>query len=567
MGKVLEIATLLIFRSNAYTWRGGLKLQGDGCPIGLDLSGEIGRLETAETDITISLKCEENDIQVDLSKRYVDDKTDILGSIPFGYRWCDGQVQFNNKWIEEDQHIPVDKHTCNVLTGLCNSTMPSIQFVGAVASDYPDEHVPILDMAVCMIEMTEPADENTPKFSYPQVEYKFFKKKMARQTVMKASSAMPEGIKRETLVNEMIRRLANTSLDQPNTTKNTVEAVNDFMVAMKLSGYTEKVRRETAVAGFKGFNRKVFEAKSLNKPLHRHMEEGASLRHKSKISLKANWFNKKRENGSKFHQETEVPSFIPRPRRKPREAIPAKPVSTQDSRQVDNVIFIPYTQKGDLRKRLQEVDDNITKMMGVGRTKYVERAGLAFHSQLVNKNVWQALLGGCGRPHCYVCKFSGGKGISCRSESVCYQMTCSLCEKEGRRIIYIGETSRSSMERIYEHMWLFKMRKEGNPELNEANSVLWNHSKSTHNSTMTTSHWKVEVTSSHKTPLSRQITEAVRISKEPKANLLNSKNEFAANNLPEIALQYGSQIVTATQMRGGRMMKRKPSKSSTKTWK
>ena len=59
-------------------------------PIGLDLSGEIGRLETAETDKAITIKCEENGIKVDLSKRYVDDKTVVLGCIPYGYRWSEG---------------------------------------------------------------------------------------------------------------------------------------------------------------------------------------------------------------------------------------------------------------------------------------------------------------------------------------------------------------------------------------------------------------------------------------------------------------------------------------------
>ena len=63
--------------------------------------------------------------------------------------------------------------------------------------------------------------------------------------------------------------------------------------------------------------------------------------------------------------------------------------------------------------------------------------------------------------------------------------------------------------------------------------------------------YKVEVISSHKSPLSRQISEAVRISREPKSNLLNSKQEFGANNLPEIALKYGNQFVThMPQMRG-----------------
>ena len=60
-------------------------------------------------------------------------------------------------------------------------------------------------------------------------------------------------------------------------------------------------------------------------------------------------------------------------------------------------------------KKIQLIDDNVTKIMGVGRTKYVERAGLALHRQIVNKNPWQNLLGGCRRDDCYVCKSTGGK--------------------------------------------------------------------------------------------------------------------------------------------------------------
>lgn len=147
----------------------------------MDLSGEIGRLETAETDKAIALKCEENDIEVDISRRYVDDLTKAMGCIPHGYRWKDGKIQFNEDWIVEDQHIPLDKHTCQIIVDLANSINPSIQFVGDVASDYPDKYVPILDMAVQMITINVPEnkEEGIPAYSYQNIQYKFFKKKMA----------------------------------------------------------------------------------------------------------------------------------------------------------------------------------------------------------------------------------------------------------------------------------------------------------------------------------------------------------------------------------------------------
>ena len=43
--------------------------QSDGAPIGLDLSGEIGRLVMALWDVDFMDKCENNKIVVDLNQR------------------------------------------------------------------------------------------------------------------------------------------------------------------------------------------------------------------------------------------------------------------------------------------------------------------------------------------------------------------------------------------------------------------------------------------------------------------------------------------------------------------
>ena len=48
IGKVLEIAVNKIFDSNTYTIGGKIRVQEQGSPIGLDLSGEKARLEMAD---------------------------------------------------------------------------------------------------------------------------------------------------------------------------------------------------------------------------------------------------------------------------------------------------------------------------------------------------------------------------------------------------------------------------------------------------------------------------------------------------------------------------------------
>ena len=106
----------------------------------------------------------------------------------------------------------------------------------------------MLDMQMQIIRIEAPADHqmNIPTYTYPQVSYSFYKKPMARKSIMRADSAMPEGIKRETITNELIRRLSNTSQNHPDTRVNTVKAVNEYMRSMKISGYSEKIRHDCA---------------------------------------------------------------------------------------------------------------------------------------------------------------------------------------------------------------------------------------------------------------------------------------------------------------------------------
>ena len=85
---------------------------------------------------------------------------------------------------------------------------------------------------------------------------------------------------------------------------------------------------------------------------------------------------------------------------------------------------------------------------------------------------------------------------------------------------------------------MFEARKEGFDEDGEptpASSVLWIHSKEEHGGEMLKEDWKVKIISSHRTALSRQVTEAVKIrDSEPHVILLNSKMEFGANTLTNV---------------------------------
>ena len=63
--------------------------------------------------------------------------------------------------------------------------------------------------------------------------------------------------------------------------------------------------------------------------------------------------------------------------------------------------------------------------------------------------------------------------------------------------------------------------------------------------------WEVTLTSSHKGALSRQVTEACRISSEGLGSLLNKKNEFGANNLTEMGVVKGDFVMGETKRKRG----------------
>merc|ERR1712059_20124 len=54
---------------------------------------------------------------------------------------------------------------------------------------------------------------------------------------------------------------------------------------------------------------------------------------------------------------------------------------------------------------------------------------------------------------CLVCTSQEeGKGISCMKRNTTYMTQCIPCKQEGKKVIYYGETSRSTKERALEHL-------------------------------------------------------------------------------------------------------------------
>ena len=353
-------------------------------------------------------------------------------------------LEYDQQWELEDERTPLDQHTLNILVAMSNTIRPAIQMEGDCGSRNKDGCIPVLDLKMNTVLIRHPADSEEPEYTYYQVTFKFYKKPMARPTIMHAKTAMTDKMKRETTSNELMRRFLNTSQGLPNTEADMEEATNRYMIEMRNSGYSAQYRYDTLVNTIRGFRRKLQQDSEGVKPLYREGHVGARERHMSKISASSKWFRKTRSTDNL--EEMGRPTVRRNPWRKGGHT----GGDNSDTREVENVTFLPHTGGSSLQKLLQRTDDKVTRALGMPRTRYIEKGGLTLKDLLVRKDPWFAIKGGCDRPTCHICKSQGGKGTSCRREGACYRIDCVKCEKgeeeglEGvRKTSYIGETSRS----------------------------------------------------------------------------------------------------------------------------
>ena len=353
-------------------------------------------------------------------------------SIDKGYRWNKEtkKLEYKDEWKAEDiaNNMPDDLRTCNLLLQMMNSLHPDIQFTGDVPSKYPNNRVPMLDLQVGVVYIKETinkdestvSSEETPKLvpenelseneiAYEQVKWEFFKKSMAAKQMLRADSAMPDKIKRTNTVQELMRRVTNITPNLPSTRKDIINVTNAYMETMQCSGYNEAWRRDTVIAAMKGVrNKQEIEAKGVRK-VYRLQEDGAKDRHNRKITMNTNWFKSRKKENNHQIAPTQYDNFKQlRP--------PPKWLSNKEKHDLENkdkdrpyegVVFIPYTEGGKLRKELQDVDDEMTKMMQMNKTKFVERAGTKLFDILCTKDPFYELEGGCKRIHCQICITQG----------------------------------------------------------------------------------------------------------------------------------------------------------------
>ena len=144
-------------------------------------------------DKLMAEKLESNGIAVTCNGRYVDDINTVIQAIPYGWRWVDGvegqdgRMEYDDDWVEEDEVDPLDRHTMRILVKIADTIKTDLAFSGDCCSNNEDGYIPVLDLKMKPVLVTETA-EGRPPVSYYQITFKFYKKPMARKSVMNANT-------------------------------------------------------------------------------------------------------------------------------------------------------------------------------------------------------------------------------------------------------------------------------------------------------------------------------------------------------------------------------------------
>ena len=147
-----------------------------------------------------------------------------MKSLPLGSRIVDDRIVIIEEEIEADRLIPSDLRSARLVQSVANTISPFIKVTIDCPSQHPAEQgfMPIFDVQAKMVN--------------DRVIYKFYKKKVSKQTVIHASSALPANTKRHALVSEGLRRLRLTDRSLPWSEIESIMTV--FSNTLRCSGFS-----------------------------------------------------------------------------------------------------------------------------------------------------------------------------------------------------------------------------------------------------------------------------------------------------------------------------------------
>ena len=563
IARVVEIATRTLFENHAYKFGNEAYRQESGGSIGDRWTGSAAELvmqDWADSYRDILVKSE---VEVLLLAGYVDDGRQATSTLPMGMRFNPDKKMFEHS----EDGFQEDKKRCEQgetrhqrMARICLTAMNSInsdlEFTVETEDDFADKKLPTLDFS-----MWQEQDGT--------INHTYYQKEIKTPYVIMAKSAVSKQQLIQILANETTRRITNINKDK-NPIEEYIKVLDKKTQELKNSGYNHQTAREIIMSGIRGWKARTSRKENTGQEMYRAAKKTLFTRTRKKLTSRENWYKKKtqepQDKNCPANQTQEKLSSKPRfqnktritsPTLQPRQEQPKLESKEDKNKTIRAVMFVPFTKNSELAKLLRENEEKLEKMTRT-KLKIVERTGIKMVDLVTRSNPWQGQ--DCSRENCTLCmtKMKTGKLTSqeCTKRNLVYETHCLNCEEtEGQKIEnmeieeqekmdmkrklklykYIGETSRSSYERGWEHYNDMLTLKSKSHMLKHA---ILNHPEQD----ISEVKFGMKVVQFCKTSFERQILESVVIQKERHDhNILNSKTEYNRCSLPRLTTQLGEQ--------------------------
>ena len=212
-------STKVVMENHFYQIGGKIYRQREGSAIGVDLSVESASLYMTDWDDSFLKKLKKLGIRHDVYLRYVDDIVIVLKGIHHCWYFCArrGRMVFDNT---RQVTCSEDQYTFQQLRDIANTLDENIQMTLDVPSLHEDGRLPVLDLGLYVVNK--------------QIKTSFYSKPMSSPYQIHFRSAIPSRTKRDTLLQEGIRRFRNSG---PNVSNLEIQNVfSKYMNSLIVSG-------------------------------------------------------------------------------------------------------------------------------------------------------------------------------------------------------------------------------------------------------------------------------------------------------------------------------------------
>ena len=146
LGKIIEILIISGMTNHIYRFNNKLRIQVNGGPTGLSLTGQVADCYMIDWDIKYIQKLKKYNIVLPLYSRFKDDILMATKRLKSGSKITNGELVIDETKLIEDESKSASRITFEILKEIAEEVDPMLKFIIDTPCNHDDEKIPFLDL-------------------------------------------------------------------------------------------------------------------------------------------------------------------------------------------------------------------------------------------------------------------------------------------------------------------------------------------------------------------------------------------------------------------------------------